>query len=126
MKPAVRMTLLILLTMASLVSGYGQSSQDSQEEPVVVSTNLVTVNIIVTDSKGRYVKGLKSEQFSIYDESAKQKTAHFSVGAAPVSIGIVCEIHPKTADRVAAVLSALKQFVATLGPSDTFSLQRTA
>ena len=86
MKAISRMICLIVLILTSLVPAYGQSSQDSsQEEPVVVSTNLVTVNVIVTDSKGRYVKGLKSEEFSIYDENVRQKIAHFSAGAAPVS-----------------------------------------
>jgi hypothetical protein len=51
------------------------------------------VTVIVADSKGRHVNRLKSDEFSIYDENASQKIAHFSVGAAPVSIGIVCEIH---------------------------------
>jgi Ca-activated chloride channel family protein len=121
MKAINRMTCLMVLVLTSLVSAYGQSSPDSpQEEPVFVSTNLVTVNVIVTDSKGRYVKGLKSEQFSIYDENARQKIAHFSVGAAAVSIGIVCEIHTTTPDRLAALLAALKQFVATLGERDNF------
>ncbi len=116
-----RLTCLIALILTSLVPAYGQSSQNSpQEETVVVSTNLVTVNVIVTDSEGRYVKGLKSEQFSVYDENAKQKIAHFSVGAAPVSIGIVCEIHRTAPARVSAVLAALKQFVATLGEGDNF------
>jgi Ca-activated chloride channel family protein len=93
----------------------------AQEETVVVSSNLVTMNVIVTDRNGRYVTGLKPEQFSIYDENAKQKIAHFSVGAAPVSIGIIFEIHTATPERVAAVLAALKHFVATLGERDNFS-----
>jgi Ca-activated chloride channel family protein len=115
------LTCLMVLLLTSLVSVYGQTSQASpQEQTVVVSSNLVTVNVIVSDSKGRYVRGLKSEQFSIYDENARQKIAHFSVGAAPVSIGIVFEIHSATPERVAAVLSALKQFVATLGENDNF------
>lgn len=121
MKAISRMICLIVLILTSLVPAYGQSSQDSsQEEPVVVSTNLVTVNVIVTDSKGRYVKGLKSEEFSIYDENVRQNIAHFSAGAAPVSIGIVYEIHSAAPAHVTAMLAALKQFVATFGESDKF------
>jgi len=116
MKAINRMAYLIALILTSLVSVYGQSSQDSsQEEPVVVSTNLVTINVIVTDNKGRYVKGLKSDQFSVYDENATQKLAHFSVG-----IGIVCEIHGAAPAHVSAMLAALKQFVGTLRERDDF------
>jgi VWFA-related protein len=120
MKVINSMTCVALFILVTLASMYGQSPNSQQEETVVVSSNLVTVNVIVTDNKGRYVTGLKPEQFSIYDENAKQKIAHFSVGAAPVSIGIVFEIHTTTPERVAAVLAALKQFVATLGERDNY------
>lgn len=112
---------LIVLVLTSLAIANGQSTQiPRQEDKVVVSTNLVTVNVIVTDSDGRYVKGLKADQFSIYDENARQQIEHFSVGAAPVSIGLVCEIHTASPNRASAVLAALKQFVSTLGERDTF------
>lgn len=121
MKVIIRIACIVLLLFASVVSVFGQSNSTSQQdEAVVVSSNLVTVNVIVTNSAGRYVTGLKPEQFSLYDENVKQKIAHFSAGAAPVSIGIVFEIHSTTPDRVAAVLGALKKFVATLGARDGF------
>lgn len=114
-------TCLMVLILAFLVPANAQTpSESSQQDTVVVSSNLVTVNVIVTDNKGRYVKGLRPDQFSIYDENARQKISHFSAGAAPVSIGIVCEIHPAAPARVSAVLAALKQFVSTLGDRDNF------
>jgi Ca-activated chloride channel homolog len=66
------------------------------------------------------VKSLKSDQFSIYDENARQKIAHFSVGAAPVSIGIIFEIHSARPTHVSAMLAALRQFVATFSERDNF------
>jgi Ca-activated chloride channel family protein len=96
-----------------------QSAQDPNEDSIVVTSNLVTVNVIVTDRGGRYVRGLNADQFSIYDENIRQQIAHFSVGAAPVSIGIVSET-PANSERTSAILAALKQFVSTLGQRDTF------
>jgi Ca-activated chloride channel family protein len=114
-------TCLLILIVAALIPVYAQSSENSiQEDKVVITSNLVTVNVIVSDKKGRYVKGLSSDQFSIYDENVTQKIANFSVGAAGVSLGIVCEIHSTAPDRVASMLAALEQFVSTLGPKDTF------
>jgi Ca-activated chloride channel family protein len=121
MKIIHRLTCLLPLLLTSLISAFGQSPPAlPQEESVLVTTNLVTVNVIVTDNSGRYVKGLKSDQFSIYDENARQKIAHFSVGAAPVSIGIVYEIHTASPSHVSAMLAALKQFVSALGERDNF------
>ena len=57
MKAITHSTYVMMLILASLVTVFGQSQPDStQEEAVVVSTNLVTVNVIVTDNTGRYVK----------------------------------------------------------------------
>jgi len=49
------------------------TTQPQQEDKVVVGTNLVTLNVIVTDSKGRYVKGLSRDQFDVYDNKVKQQ-----------------------------------------------------
>jgi Ca-activated chloride channel family protein len=97
-----------------------QTKQTEQDERVVVGTNLVNVNVIVTDGKGRYVKGLAREHFEIYDDRVKQQIAHFSADAAPVSLGIVCEIHPTVPERTRAILAALKQFAGTLKDRDDF------
>ena len=114
---------LIALILATLVPVLGQSSPGlQQEDPIVVSSNLVTVNVIVTDKNGRYVKGLRSDQFSIYDENARQKISHFSVGSAPVSIGIVYEVRSASVSQVSGSLAALKQFVAALREGDNFFL----
>jgi VWFA-related protein len=80
----------------------------------------VTLNVIVTDSKGRYVKGLSRDQFEIYDNKVKQQIAHFSTDASPVSIGIVCEIHESATEKTRAMLDAIKQFTSTLKNEDDF------
>jgi len=46
--------------LATIVTG--QAVKTNQEDRVVVGTNLVTVNVIVTDGKGHYVKGLSEDQ----------------------------------------------------------------
>jgi Ca-activated chloride channel family protein len=96
-----------------------QSAQEPIEDRLVVTSNLVTVNVIVTDGQGKYVEGLSANQFLIYDEGAKQKIAHFSFGASPVSIGIVCE-HHSDSEQVSSIIASLKQFVSTLTEHDTF------
>lgn len=123
MKTGIRMTCLTLLFLSSLALANGQLPRyQRQEETIRVGINLVTVNVIVTDSKGRYVKGLQADQFSVYDEKVKQSIVHFAAGSAPVSVGIVCEIQTGRPERASAILAALKQFVATLGPRDEFFL----
>jgi len=108
-----------LLVMMMAASQAQTSLEQQQAEAIVVSSNLVTVNVIVTDREGRYVKGLKAEQFALYDNNIRQQIAHFSVGPAPVSLGIVYEFDPTVPARSTAVLAALNQFVSVLRFGDT-------
>ena len=73
------LTTVVLAAMALAQSI--STTQAQQDDKVVVGTNLVTLNVIVTDSKGRYVKGLSRDQFDVYDNKVKQQIAHFSTDA---------------------------------------------
>ena len=113
----VRQTIyLILVTLVSgaLTAGW------AQEEQIVTGINLVSVNVIVTDRNGRYLRGLNRDQFEVFDEKVKQQIAHYSDESAPVSIGIVCELHNSTPAKSRAMLTALKQFTRALESDDDF------
>ena len=112
--------LTIVVLAATVLAQSISTTQGQQEDKVVVGTNLVTLNVIVTDSKGRYVKGLARDQFEVYDNKVKQQITHFSTDASPVSIGIVCEIHESATEKTRAMLAAIKQFTTTLRSEDNF------
>lgn len=113
----LRLAGLLLLTVLVLQSNGTAAAQDDR---IVTGTNLVTLNVIVTDGQGRYVKGLNRDQFEVYDNKIKQQIAHFAAGASPVSIGIICEIHETSSEKTRAMLTAIKQFTTTLGDRDDF------
>lgn len=109
------------LILATAVTGQSISTRQQQpDERVVVGTSLVTVNVIVTDGNGRYVKGLSQDQFTVYDNKVKQQVAYFSSEPSPLAIGIVCEIHESTPEQTRRVLAAVKQFTSTLRSEDEF------
>jgi hypothetical protein len=97
-------TFVLAVTAAAQVA---PTSQPQQDDKIIVGTNLVTVNVIVTDTGGRYVRDLSRDQLTIYDNKVKQEIAHFSADAASVSIGIVCEIHESASGR--AVLAEMSR-----------------
>jgi Ca-activated chloride channel family protein len=90
------------------------------DEKITVGTNLVSVNVTVSGSGGKYVRGLGREQFEVFDDNVKQQIAFFSAEDAPATFGIVYDMHPTTAERATATLGALKQFARTLRPEDNF------
>jgi len=103
----------ILTVLAAVVSF-------AQDEVVRVETNLVTLNIAVTDKRGNYMHDLDKNHFVIYDNGKKQNIDTFSPFSAPVSIGVVYDMHPAVEERTASVLQALKQFTQKLKGGDEY------
>ena len=111
---------LIIFFAATMTDAVIAQNQDDEKE--VVGTNLVNVNVSVTDARGRYVKGLTTDQFDVFDNKERQQIAQFSSEEAPFSVGIVYDIHSASPAQTAATLRALKQFTGTLRQEDYFFL----
>ena len=107
-----------MLLLIGVLSVTAINAQD--EEQIRVETNLVTVNVAIRDQQGKPVKGLRQEQFEIFDNKTKQQISHFSAEDAPVSFGIVYDMHPTTVERTTAVLESLRAFTKNLGAGDRF------
>lgn len=64
-----------------------QQRQSSADEVVVVTTNLVQVDVVITDKNGRHVTDLQPSDFEIFEDKRKQQIANFSYinsdGASP-------------------------------------------
>src|SRR6185369_52882 len=50
----------------------------ADEDVVKISTNLIQVDVTVTDTKGNVITDLKPGDFEIYENGEKQKIANFS------------------------------------------------
>ena len=109
-----KVIIIIALTVWSAVIGI------SQDQPVSVETNLVTLNVSVTDKNGNYVRGLSKSDFLVTDNGRRQDIDIFSAEESGLSIGIVYDMHPSTTERTASVLEALKRLTSRLGDRDDF------
>lgn len=92
----------------------------AQDDAIRVATNLVTLNVSVSDKKGKTAQGLTRADFKLTDDGKPQEIDSFSDAGAPISFGIVYDQHPATAEQTLSVLDALKQFAGRLGQSDDF------
>ncbi|MBN1569777.1 MAG: VWA domain-containing protein [Acidobacteria bacterium] len=68
--------------------------QEKQATPPIfrVEVETVYVKVSISDPLGRYVTGLEKENFKIYEDNIEQTILHFSMPAAPISVGIVFDI----------------------------------
>ena len=81
---------------------------------------LVNVTATVTDEDGRFVSGLRQEDFTVYEDGARQEVSHFSNERVPVSLGILLDTSGSmTSEKMAAARNAIDRFVYDLlGPED--------
>ena len=52
---------------------------------------LINVNATVTDQSGRFVPGLRKDDFRVFDDEQPQAVTHFNAERVPVSLGIVLD-----------------------------------
>ncbi len=122
-------TYAILTVLGGLVGGLEGRAQQPPAPPrpdepplVKTTTNLVTLNVSVTDPQGRFVTGLDAEHFEVYEDNVKQTIEFFSDEDAPVSIGIVFDMSGSMRGRLNRSNVALRKFLDACHEEDEFFL----
>src|SRR5437763_7000007 len=82
-----------------------QTPKPEDVDVVRITTNLVQVDAVVTDSKGKLVTDLKPEEIEIFEDGRKQKITHFSLSLEPASATAEPEAKSKPAVTNAPPLS---------------------
>ncbi len=87
---------------------------------------LVNVNITVTDRSGRFVEGLRQEDFVVYDDNQEQEITHFSAERVPVSLGVALDTSGSmVGEKIESARAAIDRFLLELlGPDDEVFLMR--
>lgn len=105
------------LAAIGLLTGIPSASQVN-DQTTRIETNLVLVDVLVVDKAGKTVPGLRREQFEIVSDDVKFPVDIFFSDRAPVSFGVVYDMHPTTSDRTRVVIDSLRRLKAMLGPKD--------
>lgn len=79
MKTVIAILLAAQLAFAAQALAQNSSAQSSQRKPTVLQTtvNLVVIDVEVTDSAGRPVKGLEPSDFTLLEDGKAQKISTF-------------------------------------------------
>ena len=97
---------------------------------LTTSTNLVNVDVLVTDNSGNPVSGLGKVNFKLADEGVPQSVTNFSTGDAPMTICMLIEFSNKHWAFLYLALRDSYEFVRVIEPKDwvavvTFDLNTT-
>jgi Ca-activated chloride channel homolog len=105
------------LVAAALATPSGQQQQqqqqdDSQAFRFRTAVELINVTVTVTDGTGRFVSGLRREDFRIFEDGVEQPVSHFSNERVPVSLGIALDTSGSMdGEKMRAARTALDRFL---------------
>jgi len=132
-----RITLLLLLVFGFALAAASARQQDpaqkpqdpkqkpeapAQDETITLETNLVVLNVTITDGRDRYVPGLKREDFQIFEDRLPQKIVNFSYDENPFTVAILLDISLSMEHKLSLARAACANFVQGLRDGDTFAI----
>lgn len=114
----------IILAVPLLLAGTAFGQKDlpgnpGHNEPVFrAETDLVSLDVTVTDRKGRPIADLTRENFIVYENGKQQRLAFFSHEQKPASWGLVLDRSGSMSDMIEDVYEAALHSVETGTPED--------
>src|SRR6266481_2061899 len=67
-----------------LIAGCGIRAQAQESPDLHVVVNMVQLNVAVTDKNGKYITGLRPQDFAVVEDGIAEKVATFGEGNEPV------------------------------------------
>ena len=90
----------------------------SAGDVVRIETNLVTVPVSVIDRQGRFVPGLKQQDFHVFENGIEQPIAYFEPTEKPFTVALVLDVSASTRFHLWQIKEAAIAFAKQLRPQD--------
>jgi VWFA-related protein len=94
----------------------------SQEDIIRVRTDLVAVPVVVSDSHGNRVFGLKAEDFALRDDGRLVKPEHFSTGTDRVALAFLLDASGSAQEYLARQREAALALFSRFGPGSEVAI----
>ncbi|MGE5360292.1 MAG: VWA domain-containing protein [Bacteroidales bacterium] len=82
------------------------------------ATELVALNVTVTDGRDRFVKGLTKDDFAVFEDGVPQELTFFAANQVPLDLAIMIDTSASMTDKIDLVRQAATKFVQTLRSGD--------
>lgn len=114
------------VALSLLATARAQERPTGQGFSFKTGVELISVSVTVTDENGRFVSGLKRDDFSVYENGQPQTISQFDAERVPVSLGIALDTSGSMlGEKIVAARAALNRFLFDLlGPQDQVFLYR--
>ena len=122
--PTCFFTVLLAFLAAAPPLSIGQDKpsrpdpQQREDEPLQLHSDLVVVNLIVTDAKGQYARGLSAREFKILEDEAAQPIDSFLAEEASFAAAILIDTSSSMDYKFGLVRAAAASFVDHIRDND--------
>jgi Ca-activated chloride channel family protein len=121
-----KLTTLVALLTAVLI--YPSPLRSQQDDDVIrVNTDLVVLNVTVTDKLGQYVPGLRLSDFTVFEdgkEVSAQQVSSFSVHESPFASVVLLDTSGSMESRLSLARSAAIRFLDRLRDEDVAAVYK--
>lgn len=112
-----------VLSVLLLLAATGNAQVLERTETIRVDTDLVTINVVVSEQKGEPgIEKLRAEDFIVFEDGVRQKIAGFSTAGVPFSLVLLIDTSGSTRDEVALIRQAAMRFLEALRPADRLAI----
>src|SRR5262249_55551397 len=95
------------------------SNSDDQKYKLAVDVSLVNVVATVFDESGKYMDGLKKEDFQVFEDGQEQHLSFFSHDLrVPISIGILVDTSGSMKHKLQQAIQTVREIAQALSPQD--------
>src|SRR5436190_6056653 len=131
MRAAIR--LAVVAALGALVAGSPATATDRQAVPAPQTTpqapaappqifragiEVVSLNVTVTDTQGHYVTDLNQDEFSVFEDGAKQELTYFNRTNLPIALSLLIDSSASMEQRMENAQEAAIGFVKKLRTQD--------
>ncbi|HTH50845.1 MAG TPA: VWA domain-containing protein [Pyrinomonadaceae bacterium] len=94
------------------------SSASDDGDVIKVATQLVSIPVRVMDKKGRFIAGLKQDDFRVTENGVDQEISYFSTEEEPFTVVLMLDMSYSTTFKINEIQNAAIAFIDQLRPVD--------
>jgi VWFA-related protein len=112
----------VLIVALSCLLCCGQLRAQSTEGTFRSGVDLVSLNVIVTDNRDKFVTGLTEKNFSVFEDGIQQDVSFFAAANVPLDLAILLDMSSSMSDKMTTVQEAAVGFASHLHEGDRVSV----
>ena len=95
-----------------------RAASPDKEQVFRAGVELISLNVTAIDSQGRYVTDLTQDQFSVFEDGAKQELSYFNRSNLPIALSLLIDSSASMEQRMENAQEAAIGFASKIRPQD--------